>query len=561
MVEYFATSKQYLFKISRLTNFFFEISRLTEDFRSTVLVIENGQEDNVITDIPAANPYTLLTDYSYNFETEPDPNACQDVLGHRGKGQEGGTILSGLIWTRGNYRDYDNWASLGNPGWSYQDVLPYFLKTENMMEPELRNSPYHGKHGFVPVEYVRYVTPLLNSFLKAANFFGYRIVDYNNPYTHVGFSQIQSVVKGGERVTAATAYIKPILYRKNLYVQMRSRVTQILINPLTKTAYGVKFVKRGAVRVAYARKEVILSAGAFNSPQLLMLSGIGPADHLKEIGIPVLQDLPVGDGLKEHVGMHGLTFLINQRVNLAPLSVFQGIVINALKYFLTSSGVLKTLGCEGVGYVKTKYSNLSRAQPDIELVKSFGISDELYDYTYKPHEGRFAFSIWPMLMYPRSRGRVRLKDDNPLSKPIIDHGFFTDPQNVDMLTLIEGIKITLVEALKLAVRLAETPPLRKYGARLIDRPFPNCRHIRFGSDEYWECAVRTMSTQFHHQSGTCAMGSVVDGRLRVIGVRGLRVADASVMPTIPGAHIQAAAYMIGEKAADLIREDDFNNNR
>lgn len=439
-------------------------------------------------------------------------------------------------------------------------MLPYFLKTENMMEPELRNSPYHGKHGFVPVEYVRYVTPLLNSFLKAANFFGYRIVDYNNPYTHVGFSQIQSVVKGGERVTAATAYIKPILYRKNLYVQMRSRVTQILINPLTKTAYGVKFVKRGAVRVAYARKEVILSAGAFNSPQLLMLSGIGPADHLKEIGIPVLQDLPVGDGLKEHVGMHGLTFLINQRVNLAPLSVFQGIVINALKYFLTSSGVLKTLGCEGVGYVKTKYSNLSRAQPDIELVfipsafntdagvllrKTFAVGDELYDYTYREIDGVDSFSIWPMLMYPKSQGIVRLKDGNPFNQVRIWHNFYSE--GVDIAMMVEGIKK--------AVQIAKAPSFRKYGSILHRTPFPQCKQYAFGSDDYWACAVRTMTTTWHHQCCTNRMGQVVDYNLRVRGIKRLRIVDTSVFPEIPGAHTQAPTYMLAEKAADIIKAE------
>ncbi|KAF6198917.1 hypothetical protein GE061_006940 [Apolygus lucorum] len=539
-------------------------NRLTEDYRNTVLIIESGQEDNVITDVPAANPYTLLTDYSYNFETEPDPRACQGHVNQRcpwasGKGSGGGTILSGLIWTRGNYRDYDNWAKV-TPGWSYNDVLPYFLKSENMIIPELRGSPYHGTSGFIPVEYVKYITPLLSAFLNAASFFGYRIVDYNNPRTHVGFSQIQSVVKGGERFTAATAYIKPILHRKNLYISMRSRVIKILINPLTKNAYGVKYVKRGAVMVAYARKEVILAAGAFNSPQILMLSGIGRRDHLHEIGIPVLKDLPVGDGLKEHVGMHGLTFLINQKVNIAPLSIFQGIVINALKYFLTSSGPFKTLGCEGIGYVKTKYSNTSRSQPDIELVfiasafntdagillrKTFGISDELYDYTYREIDGIDSFSIWPMLMYPKSEGKVRLKDENPFNQVRIWHNFYKE--DIDVAMMVEGIKK--------AILLTEAPSFRKYGSVLHRTPFPQCRTLRFGSDGYWACALRTMTTTWHHQCCTNRMGRVVDNNLKVLGISRLRVVDASVFPDLPGAHTQAPTYMLAEKASDIIKAD------
>lgn len=429
-----------------------------------------------------------------------------------------------------------------------------------MMIPDLQGSPYHGTSGFIPVEYVSYITPLLISFLKAATYFGYYIVDYNDPRTHIGFSQIQSVVRGGERMTAASAYIKPILYRKNLYISMRSRAIKILIDPHTKKAYGVKYVKRGVIRTVYARKEVILSAGAFNSPQLLMLSGIGHLDHLSEIGIPTVQDLPVGDGLKEHVGMHGLTFLINQRVNLAPLSIFQGIVINSLKYFLTSSGPLKTLGCEGVGYVKTKYSNTSRAQPDIELVfipsafntdagvllrKTFAVSDELYDYTYREIDGVDSFSIWPMLMYPKSQGLVRLKDDNPFNQVRIWHNFYKEDTDVAMM----------VEGIKKAISLTKAPSFKKYGSILHSTPFPQCRKHKFGSDAYWACAVRTMTTTWHHQCCTNRMGHVVDDKLKVYGVSRLRIVDASVFPDIPGAHTQAPTYMLAERAADLIKAD------
>ncbi|BET01983.1 glucose dehydrogenase [Nesidiocoris tenuis] len=550
-------------------------NRLTEDPSTTVLVLEAGKEDNVLTDVPVLNPVGALTDFSWSYDTLPTGDACLGMNQQRcpwpsGKGPGGGTIINAMVWTRGNRFDFDGWARMGLEGWSYEDVLPYFKKSENTRIPELAGSYYHGNGGELSIDYPPYRTPISPDYINAGLALGYREVDYLDPNTHIGFGRIQSSMDNGERVTAATAFLKPILKRPNLSISLYSRAIKILIDPATMRAYGVRYIFEEKIFEVYARKEVIVSAGAFGSPHLLMLSGIGPARHLHDVGIRPLVDLPVGGNLMEHPGMHGLVFRTDVNVTLPLRETLRNLGPAIAEYATAHDGVLTAPGCEAVAYVRTKYANCTTPDvsvPDIEFLfvsaglnvdrglifrKTFGISDELYDYTYKPFdEHEHAFSIWPMLMYPLSRGSVRLKDDNPLSKPIIDHGFFTDPVDVK----------TLVEALKLAVRLAETPPLRKYGARLIDRPFPNCRHIRFGSDEYWECAVRTMSTQFHHQSGTCAMGSVVDGRLRVIGVRGLRVADASVMPTIPGAHIQAAAYMIGEKAADLIREDDFNNNR
>ncbi|BET01984.1 glucose dehydrogenase [Nesidiocoris tenuis] len=550
-------------------------NRLTADDSTSVLLIEAGKEDNMITDIPLLNPLISLTGWSWNYDTVPTNDTCLGMTHERcpwpsGKGPGGGTILNAMIWTRGNPLDYDRWAQMGLAGWSYEELLPYFKRSENTRIAELSGSEYHGRGGPLSIEYPPFRTRLSRDYINAGKSYGFQEVDYNDPRSHIGFGKIQLSMEDGERMTSATAFIKPILNRPNLSVTMDSRVIKILIDPKTKAAYGVRYVRKGKEYDVFARKEVIVSAGAFGSPHLLLLSGIGPARHLRDVGIRPIVDLPVGENLMEHQGMHGLTFTIDTADGILLTDLLENIVPVSATYVGKNRGVLTSPGCEVISYVRTKYANLTMPAdtvPDVELLfisggmqtddgrlfrKSFGISDELYDYTYKPHEGRFAFSIWPMLMYPRSRGRVRLKDDNPLSKPIIDHGFFTDPQNVDMLTLIEGIKI--------AVMLAKTPPLRKYGADLVKTPFPNCRHIQFGSDEYWECAVRTMSTQFHHQSGTCAMGSVVDSRLRVIGVQGLRVADASVIPTIPGAHIQAAAYMIGEKAADLIREDVFYNN-
>uniref|UniRef100_A0A0A9XXX9 Glucose dehydrogenase [acceptor] n=2 Tax=Lygus hesperus TaxID=30085 RepID=A0A0A9XXX9_LYGHE len=548
-------------------------NRLTEDNQTTVLVLEAGMEDNLLTDVPALNPFMTLTDWSWNYDTQPTGDTCLGMTHERcpwpsGKGPGGGTILNAMIWTRGNRLDYDAWAKLGNPGWSYDELLPYFTRSENTRIGQLSGSKYHGRSGPLNIEYPPFRTPLSQEYINAGRAFGFREIDYNDPRTHIGFARIQASMKEGERHTAATAFLKPILWRPNLSISLNSQVTKILIEPSTRIAYGVRYINGPKEYEVHARKEVIVAAGAFGSPHLLMNSGIGHAEHLKSVGINPIADLPVGDNLQEHPGMHGLTFLVNKGVSIRLRQILENVVPAAATYLAKSKGILTSLGCEVVSYVRTKYANFttpSPTVPDIELLfvssgmnsdnglllrKSFGISDELYDYTYKPYNDRDAFMIWPMLLYPRSRGTVRLKDNNPLSKPIIEHGFFKE--DIDLKTL--------VEAIKLAVMLSKTPPLQKFGAQLIKTPFPTCRFIPFGTDDYWECAVRTMSTQFHHQSGTCSMGTVVDERLRVHGILGLRVADCSIMPLIPGAHTQAPAYMIGEKAADLIMEDEFQNN-
>ncbi|KAK9509569.1 hypothetical protein O3M35_006857 [Rhynocoris fuscipes] len=540
-------------------------NRLTENPTVSVLLIEAGIEDNVITDVPVLNPFTVLTDYNWKFLVDYDPRVCRGMEGGvcpwpAGKGTGGGTILNAMIYTRGIRRDYDSWAAEGLAGWSYDEILPYFLKAENTLIPQLRQSKYHGNNGPLPISYSPYQTPLLRAFIDAGVELGFREIDYNNPNTPAGFGRIQATMRMGERASAATAYLRTIVNRPNFEITLRSRATKILIDRNTRKAFGVVYVENGKERVVYARKEVILAAGAFNTPQLLMLSGIGHAEHLHEMDIPLVQDLPVGDNLMEHYGMHGLTFLINETVSIVPPRIIADIFEVIPQYVFGQRGVATSLGCEAISFLQTKYANNSEGWPDIELLfvassfasdgglafrKTFGVSDTLYDSTYRPIDQKDSFSIWPMLLYPKSRGYVRLRDNNPLSKVRIVGNYVADDNDIN----------TLIEAIKIAIKLSKTEPFQRFGAKLYTVPFPNCADIEFGSDAYWECAIRTITTQFHHQSGTCRMGTVVDSRLKVLGVEGLRVVDISVMPTITAGHTQAPAYMIGEKAADLIKED------
>lgn len=547
-------------------------NRLTENPDWDVLLLEAGIDGSIYNDVPALATFYLFTEYNYNYITERNTGACLGLVNKRcpwpsGKGVGGGTLINALIYTRGNKRDYDDWEKAGNPGWSYDDVLPYFKKSENIKIPNLRESPYHGTDGEVPIEYAPFRTKFVEKFLQGGIDLGVATVDYNGE-SAVGFAPIQSTMDKGRRVTASASFLKPIKNRDNFHISQSSRVTKILINPSTKVAYGVEFFKNGLRRIVRARKEVIVSAGAFGSPHLLMLSGIGPKDHLEDLEIPVIQDLKVGDNLQEHISMAGLSFLINESLTVDVATIVRTLPQKFYQWYTTGSGELTAVGCEGLGYVKTKYA-VPGDYPDIELIfvglsgfaadagaslrKGMGLTDEIYNKVYKSIEGKQGWSIWPMLLYPKSRGTVRLFSQNPFDQPKIVHNFLADES--DLKVLVEGIKW--------AVNLSETKTFKNFGSILHNTKIPGCDNLEFASQEYWECTVRHITTQLHHQSGTCKMGpatdstAVVDHRLLVHGLINLRVADASIMPIIPGGHTMAPAYMIGEKVADMIKEDWF----
>lgn len=551
-------------------------NRLSENAKWSVLLLEAGEDESFVNQLATIAHYLQFTDYNWGFVTEYQSGACLGLTnGGRcpwpaGKGTGGSSLINNNIYTRGNRQDYDGWARAGNVGWSYEDLLPYFLKSEDINIAELKRSPYHGVGGPMPIEYPPFRSVLLDTFLESAKEVGLNLVDYNNPNTHEGFSHIQGTIRLGRKVSAYKAFIRPYKNRKNLHFAIRSRATKILINPNTKEAYGVEFVKARRRRTVRARKEVIISAGAFNSPQLLMLSGIGPKEHLEEMQIPVLQDLRVGDNLQEHPAFANLAFTVNRtQVSLIPERLLNDAIGTTLSW-AEGQGWLTTLACEGLGYVHTKYNDRSKnPPPDIEYIfvptslageaglggsilrKTMGIPDSTYYDVYKDIMNKDAWMIWPMLMYPESRGNVRLKSSNPWHLPKVQSNFFD--KSVDLYRIVEGIKMV--------VNLSQTKAFQSLASTPNRRPIPGCKQFEFGSDEYWACSVRQLTMQMHHQCGTCKMGpqsdptAVVDPRLRVYGIKNLRVCDASIMPTIPGAHTVAGAYMVGEKGADLIKED------
>ncbi|XP_018901534.2 glucose dehydrogenase [FAD, quinone] [Bemisia tabaci] len=548
-------------------------NRLTENPAWTVLLLEAGKEEIFLTDIPLLVSYIIDTDYNWGYRTQPSKTFCLGMQGNRcnwprGKAMGGTSVINYMVYTRGCKADYDNWAALGNTGWSYDDVLPYFKKSEDVGDPELIGSPYHGTGGYLRVSKPAWNTHLSKTFLKAGQELGYNIVDYNEPVP-IGFSTAFATTKDGARLSASKAFLRPIRNRKNFHVVKQARVTRVLINEQTRQTFGVEFLKNRRTFAVKARKEVIISAGTLNSPQILMLSGIGPRDHLQELGIPVLEDLKVGHNLQDHVSMAGLAFLVNDSVTIvedrfrSPRFMVDYLVRGKGPYTLPG-------GAEAVAFTLTKYANDS-SQPDMELVfgpgaltgdtggslrNMFKFKRGVYERVFKPYEGHDAWGLVPILLQPHSRGYMKLRSKNPLHWPLFYPNYFSDER--DLKTMVEGIKQ--------AVAISRTRAFQRYDSKLIPEKFPGCERHEFESDDYWACAARVITTNLHHQVGTCKMGpewdpdAVVDPRLRVRGVRGLRVVDASIMPVIPAGHTNAIVFMIGEKASDMIKEDWANAN-
>ncbi|KAK2580034.1 hypothetical protein KPH14_012321 [Odynerus spinipes] len=547
------------------------VNRLTENPDWTVLLLEAGGHETEITDVPILSLYLHKSKVDWKYRTQPQKTACQAMQDQRscwtrGKILGGSSVLNTMIYIRGNRRDYDQWESFGNTGWGYDDVLPYFKKSEDQRNPYLaRNTKYHGTGGYLTIQESPYNTPLGPAFLQAGEEMGYDIVDVNADQ-QTGFAFFQYTLRRGARCSAAKAFIRPIQWRKNFHLSLWSHVTRVLIDPASKKAYGVEFIRDGRVETVFARKEVILSAGAINSPQLLMLSGIGPREHLEELGIPVIQDSPgVGQNLQDHIAVGGLVFPIEYEI-----STIMNRLVNlnsALRYAITEDGPLtSSIGLEAVGFVSTKYANQSDDWPDIEFMITstsinsdggtyakiaHGLTDEFYNEVYGKISNQDVFGVFPMMLRPKSRGYIKLKSKNPLDYPLLYHNYLTHPHDVNVLR--EGVKA--------AIAFGETSSMKRFGARFYNQPLPNCKHLPLLTDEYWNCAIRQYTMTIYHMSCTAKMGpatdpmAVVDPALRVHGVKGLRVIDASIMPTITNGNINAPVIMIGEKGSDLIKSD------
>lgn len=384
-----------------------------------------------------------------------------------------------------------------------------------------------------------------------------------NGEQQTGFAFYQFTMRRGSRCSTAKAFLRPIRLRKNLHISLQSHVTRIIVDPKTKRATGVEFIKEnGQLQFVYAKREVILSAGAIGSPHVLLNSGIGPKHHLEEIGVPVVHDLPgVGENLQDHIAIGGLAFIINR-----PAGIVADRMINlnsGIRYAISEDGPLtSSIGLETVAFVNTKYANRSDDWPDMNFLMTsasifsdqqvklaHGLKPQFYEDMYGELRNKDAFSILPMILRPKSRGHIKLKSKYPLDYPLLYHNYLTHPD--DIAVMREGVK--------LAIATAETQALKEFGAVFHNKPLPNCRHLPKYTDEYWECVIKQYTMTIYHMSGTCKMGpssdpqAVVNHKLQVHGIKGLRVIDASIMPTVTSGNTNAPTIMIGEKGADLVK--------
>lgn len=531
-------------------------SRLSEVPQWKVLLIESGGDEPTGTQVPSMFLNFLGSSIDWSYNTEPEEMACLSSPERRcnwprGKVLGGTSVMNGMMYMRGSRHDFDGWAKMGNPGWSYQDVLPYFLKSEDNHQATIMDAGYHGVGGPLPVGQFPYHPPLSHAILQAGLELGYQVRDLNGAL-HTGFAIAQTTSKNGSRYSMARAFLRPAKDRANLHVMLNATVTRVLIDSKKKAAYGVEVYNGadGRTITIGARQEVILSGGAVASPQLLLLSGVGPKDDLRAVGVPVVHDLPgVGRNLHNHVA-----FFVNFRINDTSTTPLNW--ATAMEYLLFRDGLMSGTGISEVTAVlPSKYVNPADDNPDLQFFFGGYLADcaKTGQVGEKSGsgvgDGRRTINMIPAVLHPKSRGQLKLKSSDPLAHPAIYARYLSHPD--DVAVLVEGIKI--------AIRLSETPALRKYGMELDRTPAMGCEDLEFGCEAYWECAVRRNTGPENHQAGSCRMGppsdpgAVVDAELRVHGVDRLRVVDASVMPAVTSGNTNAPVVMIAEKASDMIK--------
>lgn len=516
-------------------------NRLSADPDRSVLLLEAGGKDrNPLFRLPMLMGKLFQSGiYNWHYHTEPEPYLNgRSVYWPRGKVLGGSSTINGMLYVRGNRRDYDRWAQLGLPGWSYEEVLPAFRRSEGHIQ---RKDDFHNSEGELTVCRARGSNPLHEVFIEAGTQAGHPKNDDFNGEEQEGFGRFDFTIRDGKRWSTSRAFLKPVQQRENLHVETGALTHRIIVE--NDRAVGVEYSQDGQTKRVYANREVILSAGTVNSPQILLLSGIGPADELAALGIDTVHDLPgVGKNLQDHVDcvmswecLKPVTLYDDLRADKLMVSMAQGL--------LFGRGIVTTFPYEGGAFMKTHEGLES---PDIQLHFMPALEKTANLHFPNPFrkkadtENNHGFTMRVGPVNPESRGEITLHSSDPMRAPKILANYLKS--DFDIRTMIEGIRMT-----REVIAQKAFDPYR--GQELA--PGPDCE-----SEADLIAWLRATAMTTFHPVGTCKMGTdpqaVVDARLNVHGIAGLRIADASVMPIISSGNTNAPAIMIGERAADFI---------
>jgi choline dehydrogenase len=509
--------------------------RLAEDPDVRVCVLEAGGSDrHPLISTPAMVAAAIATRrLNWRFETVPQPQLKDRRIPQpRGKVVGGSGSINGMVYSRGNPRDYDDWAAAGATGWDYASVLPYFVRSEN--NEDLPASLYHGRGGPLNVHQPSPPNRLCNDFIAATRSLGFPLASDLTGADPEGAGLRQGLIRAGRRETTARAYLRPAIRRGNVTLRTEALALRVLTE--NGRAVGVAYEQAGQQHRVRATREVVLSAGAVQTPQLLLLSGIGPAAELQAIGVQPVHDLPgVGRNLHDHLACPVMMRTADPTsYGISARALPRGIV-NVFEYLLRRSGPLASNVFEGVAFLRTA-PGLDR--PDVQFV---------FQPAARPRPGfplpiGHGFAISPVSLYPKSRGRISLSGPDPHAPPLIDPALLS----------VESDILPLIRAIKLARRILAAPSFSRYQAT------ESAPGGAVQTDAEISEFIRASSYTVHHQVGTCRMGTVadavVDPQLRLRGMQGLRVVDASVIPSIVGGNTNAVVVMIAETASDLIRE-------